>query len=322
VGRNAAPTTPADPAFVFADGKALHPDYVTNGAQGDIAILRLGKPATAPVVPLAHPEDATQSAAGVLATITGWGRTAPSSPPADLLQKGSMPIRSAPVCTGANAGYVDASNVCAGYLTGEGFAATGGCKGDSGGPLLVATTDSRTRVQVGTVSYGPDSGCVELDKPIVYMRVSYYLSWIESIAGDLAGPPPTTTTTTTTTTAPPSTTTTVPPSTTTTVPASTTTTTATSTTSTTTTVAVAPITTVTNATSFAAPSSGSSGGSGGSSTLAATGSSGWLMTEFVAWALVVLILGRMTLLVARRPAVRAEVVATYEPRERRSDPMR
>jgi hypothetical protein len=56
--------------------------------------------------------------------------------------------------------------------------------------------------------------------------------------------------------------------------------------------------------------------------LAATGSSGWLMTEFVAWALVVLILGRMTLLVARRPAVRAEVVATYEPRERRSDPMR
>jgi secreted trypsin-like serine protease len=164
--------------------------------------------------------------------------------------------------------------------------------GDSGGPLLVATPDSRALIQVGTVSYGPLSGCVELDRPIVYMRVSFYLSWIESITGDLTGPPPSTTTTTT-----------APPGSTTTVAAPTTTVAATTTTTVTSppTVAAAasPTTTTANA-SFAAPASGSSGGSGGS--LASTGSSGWL--TFVGWALVALILGRMTVLVARRPAIR------------------
>ena len=132
------------------------------------------------------------------------------------------PIRIGVLVT--NPGYIDASNVCAGYATGQEFPPTGPCLGDSGGPLIVATPDSRTLIQVGTVSYGPISGCVELDKPIVYMRVSHYLGWIEGITGDLEGPPATTTTapTTTTTTTAPSTTTTT--TTTTTTPTTTTTT--------------------------------------------------------------------------------------------------
>jgi secreted trypsin-like serine protease len=162
---------------------------------------------------------------------------------------------------------------------------------------MVTTPDSRTRIQVGVVSYGPASGCVELDRPIVYMRVSFYLGWIESITGDLAGPPSSTTTTTTLSS---STTTTV-AATTTTVAATTTTVAGTTTTVTSPpTVAAAASPTTTATASFAASPSGSSGGSGGS--LAATGSSGW--STFVAWGLVALILGRMIVLVARRPAIR------------------
>ena len=78
-----------------------------------------------------------------------------------------MPIRSASECLAPTRGYVDASNVCAGYPTGTDSPRPDHVRATAGDPCSVATPDSRTQIQVGTVSYGPDSGCVELDRPIV-----------------------------------------------------------------------------------------------------------------------------------------------------------
>ena len=133
-------------SFVIADAMIMHPEYVTDGAQADLALLRLATPITTPVVSLSHPDDAALSGAGVLATVAGWGLTDPAvAESSDDLQKSSMPIRSAAECVVANPAYLDASNICAGYLTGEASAPTGACVGDSGGPLMVTTPDSACR---------------------------------------------------------------------------------------------------------------------------------------------------------------------------------
>ncbi|GFY25708.1 serine protease filzig [Trichonephila clavipes] len=64
--------------------------------------------------------------------------------------------------------------VCAGYSNGG----QDSCEGDSGGPLMVQREDKRW-VLVGTVSHG--IGCADPNLPGVYMRMSSYRPWIDSI---------------------------------------------------------------------------------------------------------------------------------------------
>ncbi|KAG8281623.1 serine-type endopeptidase activity protein [Homalodisca vitripennis] len=54
------------------------------------------------------------------------------------------------------------------------------CKADSGGPLVKAEKDSCLAQQVGITSFGPYR-CGETDTPGTYVRVAYFLPWIESI---------------------------------------------------------------------------------------------------------------------------------------------
>lgn len=51
------------------------------------------------------------------------------------------------------------------------------CNGDSGGPLI---TDDDTRTLIGLTSFGSDEGCHH-GHPVVFTRVTYYLTWIRSI---------------------------------------------------------------------------------------------------------------------------------------------
>lgn len=52
------------------------------------------------------------------------------------------------------------------------------CSGDSGGPLVL----SGTRVQIGLVSFGGDTGC-EKGVPVVFTRITSYIDWIRNTTG-------------------------------------------------------------------------------------------------------------------------------------------
>ncbi|RWS20373.1 serine protease 33-like protein [Leptotrombidium deliense] len=66
------------------------------------------------------------------------------------------------------------SMVCAGYVNGG----TDSCLGDSGGPLAVLTNNRVT--QIGITSFG--YGCARRGYPGVYMQVSVFRNWIQSVA--------------------------------------------------------------------------------------------------------------------------------------------
>jgi len=50
-------------------------------------------------------------------------------------------------------------------------------KGDSGGPLVYYNREIKGWVLVGVVSWG--EGCAKAGYPVVYVRVSEFIPWIE-----------------------------------------------------------------------------------------------------------------------------------------------
>jgi hypothetical protein len=72
--------------------------------------------------------------------------------------------------------------LCAGYENGGKNA----CFGDSGGPLMIATSAAPGWKQVGIVSWG-SFYCGEADYPNVYTRVSTYQPWIAGCLVDSQG---------------------------------------------------------------------------------------------------------------------------------------
>ena len=63
------------------------------------------------------------------------------------------------------------------------FAGGGGvgdaCKGDSGGPVTIMNSKTKKHVLIGIVSWG--EGCGRVDKYGVYVKVSNFQAWINSI---------------------------------------------------------------------------------------------------------------------------------------------
>eukprot|EP01025_Chloroclados_australasicus_P044197 TRINITY_DN476_c0_g1_i1.p1 TRINITY_DN476_c0_g1~~TRINITY_DN476_c0_g1_i1.p1 ORF type:complete len:488 (-),score=16.00 TRINITY_DN476_c0_g1_i1:862-2325(-) len=61
------------------------------------------------------------------------------------------------------------------------------CVGDSGGPLLMATSDSSLpTVQVGVTSWGPEQSCQGVDGlPGVYTRIDTHLGWINQVIAEI-----------------------------------------------------------------------------------------------------------------------------------------
>ena len=151
----------------------------TPGSANDVALIGLPTPAPGSVVDLLEqarllrPSDAGMYAAGVTATLVGFGSTcarlaedATPPPPGcmpDRLQEVTLPIRSDIDCN-STANWGRFSNnpfradtmICAGLPDGKDT-----CQGDSGGALLVPDAD---RLAVaGVVSYG--SGCADSSQP-------------------------------------------------------------------------------------------------------------------------------------------------------------
>ncbi|MEZ4664949.1 MAG: serine protease, partial [Caldilineaceae bacterium] len=161
-----------------------HPLYNAAMADYDVALLKLTRASTQPVIQMVSPEDLALEAADMPAMVVGWGRTGDKAR-IDNLQQVAVPLVAAETCVEAyhNLGYgITQRMICAGLAAGGKDA----CSGDSGGPLMVERTltdnpDETEWLEVGIVSWG--RGCALPDSYGVYTRVSEMYAWVQEQTG-------------------------------------------------------------------------------------------------------------------------------------------
>ncbi|GIY02339.1 clotting factor B [Caerostris darwini] len=149
----------------------------------DIALVRLASEVyindkIAPIC-LPFPDMMNDDFVGRMAVVAGWGDTTFRTEGSRVLQHVSVPIVSSEECSAAytrvrGAAFLARGSdhvICAGLREGGKDA----CLGDSGGPLMLKTSDDRWSI-IGVVSLGYK--CAEPGYPGVYTRVTHYMSWI------------------------------------------------------------------------------------------------------------------------------------------------
>lgn len=166
------------------------PDYDPGKNLGDVGLLVLSTPASAPALPIATPAEAALFAKGTPIAIAGWGVTrARSNRPPTVLRKAETTIQGVGYCKRQAARflpvYSPANQLCA---TAPPRFEVGSCHGDSGGPAIARRSDG-SPVQVGIVSAGePDC---DPRFPEVLARIDRASGWVAQwIAAVESGTPP------------------------------------------------------------------------------------------------------------------------------------
>ena len=151
----------------------------------DIALIKLtGRSQYAPIEHLDQPGDGTWHVDGTKLVLAGWGRISTGDPnqvhgpnqvPEVFPNKAQHVTTPVADCGGVSppglSGPPPTTMMCTGTTAGS---ATGGCHGDSGGPLFAFGPDGRTRTLVGVQSW-VTSGCYWRTG---YARVQNYTEWI------------------------------------------------------------------------------------------------------------------------------------------------
>jgi secreted trypsin-like serine protease len=149
---------------------------------GDVALLQLSTPTSAPPIALA-----SSPPAGTAALLAGWGQTSFGQEAAvEQLQWAPTAVQSAQWCEREATPFSPSSEIC----TIEPPARqTGACHGDSGGPLLVADPSATGgMVQIGVTSH--NYGDCATTSPSVFTRLDAVAAWVRGWAQALAGAPP------------------------------------------------------------------------------------------------------------------------------------
>ncbi|XP_058880230.1 plasminogen-like isoform X2 [Acipenser ruthenus] len=140
----------------------------------DIALIKLTSPALLndKVQPACLPEKDYIVPSGTECYVTGWGVTNGTGGDG-VLKETSFPVLDTKMCNRPEylGDRVKVHEMCAGNLEGG----TDSCQNDSGGPLVCY--QDRSFVLQGVTSWG--LGCANAMKPGVYVRVSYFVDWIE-----------------------------------------------------------------------------------------------------------------------------------------------
>jgi hypothetical protein len=140
----------------LGDGTKAVVDNKVVDPVGDLALLHLAEPVSTTYVTLAD-EDPT---VGAINEIYGWGKTDPTSGPADQLKSARVKVTSVD-CQDAQGGRA----ICSTGVTGTAF------NGDSGGPEMASG------VEVGVCSTGDDEA-----KSQQYASVAANRDWIREVA--------------------------------------------------------------------------------------------------------------------------------------------
>lgn len=155
-----------------------HPKYNepdNNTASYDFLILELAAP-TVNITPVAVLTADPSTVMGQTATTIGWGRTGyPTGAASNVLLRSDGPVASDAACKAAGLSPLDESMVCAG-----GAKNTGGCFGDSGGPLILERPTGD--VAIGVVSWGFPNSCGLDSKPVVFGRLALVADWLKANA--------------------------------------------------------------------------------------------------------------------------------------------
>ncbi|MBP6597953.1 MAG: trypsin-like serine protease [Giesbergeria sp.] len=158
-----------------------HHAYESATMDNDVALLRLSSPlplstTISPIAPLSVSQEKQLAASNTLATVTGWGTTAPGGSTSAVLMQAQVPLIGSSDCANQSAyssSQLSSNMICAGYPQGG----KDSCQGDSGGPLVVP--DGRGGyVLAGVVSWG--ESCAAPDYPGVYARVANYQPWLQA----------------------------------------------------------------------------------------------------------------------------------------------
>jgi secreted trypsin-like serine protease len=169
----------------------IHPNYVSDEFDNDVALLELVRNVDAPVIQLADAQLTDQLAdANAIAKSIGWGGRlgygpnrgdGPTGNFPDILQEVELPLLTNNQCRQIFADSrrlsvtetgVTEQMICAAIDMGGKSA----CQGDSGGPLFVETESGP--MQVGITSWG--IGCAARGYPGVYARVGALLEFINA----------------------------------------------------------------------------------------------------------------------------------------------
>jgi secreted trypsin-like serine protease len=164
---------------VGAERLIVHPAYDPGAIRPDAALIVLSAPVPAAPVALASAADGALAAPGAPALFAGWGTTDGRSSEASsrLLQTGTT-VLADDICRRLLGADFDAAVTLCAVDAGRFAAST--CRGDSGGPLLLARGDGAL-VQAGITSWG-SLGC-DPRVPQAFTRVSAISGWV---AGQLA----------------------------------------------------------------------------------------------------------------------------------------
>jgi secreted trypsin-like serine protease len=160
----------------------MHERYQVDSASfsNDIAIIRLSSAVTlnSNVALLTLPPS-SNNFAGVICTITGWGRTSGSNVLPDTLQEAQLEVLTTSRCTTLMSGVGGAEIWDKHICVYDSSNVAGGCNGDSGGPLNCPNGSGGYFVS-GVTSWVVSNAlgnCLP-SYPTVYTRTSEYLAWI------------------------------------------------------------------------------------------------------------------------------------------------
>jgi secreted trypsin-like serine protease len=156
-------------------GVIVYPGLERKVDKGDVALLVLSTPTSAPPITLASPQQVKRLAAGAPATIVGWGKTAfEQTTLTEQLQSASTVVQARKWCRRNAPPFFPSSEICT--ITPPSYA-TGVCQGDSGGPLLTSGPSGEA-IEVGVADHV--YGRCSTRHPSVFANVGSIYPWVQT----------------------------------------------------------------------------------------------------------------------------------------------